>query len=134
VYQLEDANFSYLPQNAFAFVFSWYHLEFLPYDIINRYLVGIFDILMPGGTAILSYANCLLEKSAEQFENKHYCYMTRELMEGLANKNGFDVIEESDYQFRLSWVIIRKPGKLAKGIKHTPSIGYLKVHDQEPIP
>jgi len=134
IYQLENTNFSYLPQRAFSFVFSWHHFEFLPYDIIDQYLLGIFDILRPGGTAIISYADCLLEKPAQQFEEKHYCYMTRELMEGLANKNGFDVIEESNYQFRLSWIIIRKPGKLDRGIKHVPSIGYLKASIHEPIP
>ena len=122
IYQIEDADFSYLPQKAFSFVFSWYHFEFLPYDIIDRYLAGVFNMLRPGGHAFLSYANCLIEKSAEQFEKHYYCYMTTKLMEGLATKNGFDIVEQEDFQSRMSWVILKKPGRFTKGIKRVPSI------------
>jgi len=134
IYQIEDTDFSYLPQKAFAFVFSWYHFEFLPYDIIDKYLAGIFNMLRPGGVAFLSYANCLMEKSAEQFENSYYCYMTTELIEGLANKNGFDVMEQEDFQSRMSWVILKRPGRKENGIKVVPSMGYVKAHSNEPIP
>jgi hypothetical protein len=130
IYQLEDSmDFSYLPQKAFAFVFSLYHFEFLPYDMIDKYLAGIFNILSPGGIAFLTYANCLMEKSAEKFENSYYCYMTNHLMEGLANKNGFDIMEQEDFQFRMSWVIVQKPGKFQPGIKRVPSVGFLNDGD-----
>ena len=126
IYQLEDSmDFSYLPQKAFAFVFSLYHFEFLPYDMIDKYLAGIFNLMSPGGIAFLTYANCLMEKSAEKFEDEYYCYMTDQLMEGLANKNGFDILEQEDFQFRMSWVIIRKPGDFQSGIKRVPSVGFI---------
>jgi len=134
IYQIEETDLGYLPKNAFSFVFSWHHFEFLPYDIIDQYLEGIFKMLRPGGVAFLSYADCLLEKSAEQFESHYYCYMTQKLMTGLANKNGFDVIEDNNYQFRLSWIIIKKPGNLGRGIKHVPSVGFIKDIRNEPIP
>jgi len=134
IYQTEGSNLSYLPKGAFSFVFSWHHFEFLPYDIIDQYLEGIFKMLRPGGIAFLSYANCLLEKSAQNFEDHYYCYMTPELIEGLANKNGFDVIENVDHQFRLSWVIIKKPGRLEQGIKHVPSVGFIRDAKVDPIP
>ena len=134
IYQIEDADFSYLPQKAFSFVFSWYHFEFLPYDIIDRYLAGVFNMLRPGGHAFLSYANCLIEKSAEQFEKHYYCYMTTKLMEGLATKNGFDIVEQEDFQSRMSWVILKKPGRFTKGIKRVPSIGYMRDYRTDKIP
>ena len=134
IYQIEDADFGYLPQKAFSFVFSWYHFEFLPYDIIDRYLAGVFNMLRPGGHAFLSYANCLMEKSAEQFEKHYYCYMTTKLMEGLATKNGFDIVEQEDFQSRMSWVILKKPGRFIKGIKRVPSIGYMKDYRTDKIP
>ena len=134
IYQIEDADFSYLPQGAFSFVFSWYHFEFLPYDIIDRYLAGVFNMLRPGGHAFLSYANCLMEKSAEQFEKHYYCYMTTKLMEGLATKNGFDIVEQEDFQSRMSWVILKKPGRFTKGIKRVPSIGYMRDYRTDKIP
>ena len=130
VYQLEDSmDFSYLPQKAFSFVFSLYHFEFLPYDMIDKYLAGIYKVLSPGGIAFLTYANCLMEKSAEKFEDSYYCYMTNHLMEGLANKNGFDMMEQEDFQFRMSWVILQKPGKFQPGIKRVPSVGFLNEGD-----
>ena len=81
IYQTEESDLSYLPKGAFSFVFSWHHFEFLPYDIIDQYLEGVFKMLRPGGIAFLSYANCLLEKSAQNFEDHYYCYMTPELIE-----------------------------------------------------
>ena len=134
VYQYEDADFSQLPQNTFSFVFSWNYFEFLPYDMIDKYLASIYNLLLPGGIFFLSYADCLLEKSATKFENSYYCYMTKELLTGLADKNGFDLIKEENYQFRNSWAIIRKPGELPAGIKEVPSLGYVKNFSLDPIP
>ena len=91
-------------------------------------------MLRPGGHAFLSYANCLMEKSAEQCEKHYYCYMTTKLMEGLATKNGFDIVEQEDFQSRMSWVILKKPGRFIKGIKRVPSIGYMKDYRTDKIP
>ena len=30
--QIEETDLGYLPKNAFSFVFSWHHFEFLPYE------------------------------------------------------------------------------------------------------
>ena len=134
VYNYENADFSQLPHNTFGFVFSWNYFEFLPYDIIDKYLASIYDLLLPGGIMFLSYADCLLEKTATKFENSYYCYMTKELLTGLADKNGFDLLKEEHYQYRTSWAIIKKPGELPKGIKQVPSLGYVKDVTSHPIP
>ena len=55
--------------------------------------------------------------------------MTDQLMEGLANKNGFDILEQEDFQFRMSWVVVQKPGKFHSGIKRVPSVGFLNDGD-----
>lgn len=134
VYQYEDANFGQLPQETFSFVFSWNYFEYLPYDMIDKYFASIYNLLLPGGIVFISYADCLQAKIAEQFESNYYCYMTKELLEGLANKNGFDLVSDGHYQFRTSWAVIQKPGELPQGIKDTPSLGYLKNVAQEPLP
>lgn len=134
VYHYEDTDFSLLPQNTFGFIFSWSYFEHLPYDIIDKYLANVYDLLLPGGTMLLSYADCLLEKTAKQFNNNNYCYMTKELLEGVANKNGLDLIEDHCYQFRNSWALLRKAGELPKGIKEVPSLGYVKRVLEDPIP
>ncbi len=134
VYDYEKEELSQLPQNTFGFIFSWGYFEHLPYDVIDRYLANIYNLLLPGGAFMVSYANCLLEKIASQFENNNYCYMTKELLQGLSDKNGLDFIEDKHYQFRTSWAIIKKPGELPKGIKENPSLGYVKNFSLDPIP
>ena len=37
--------------------------------------------------------------------------------------------EQEDFQFRMSWVVLRKPGKFQPGIKQVPSIGFLNEGD-----
>lgn len=134
VYQYENADFKQLPQETFSFVFSWSYFEHLPYDVIDKYFASIYDLLLPGGIMFLSYADCLKSKIAEQFENDNYCYMTKELLEGLANKNGLDLVNDDCYQYRISWAIIKKPGELPAGIKVVPSLGYVKSITMDPIP
>ena len=134
VYHYSDSSFTQLPQNTFSFIFSWNYFEFLPYDVIDKYFSGIYNLLLPGGVLLISYADCLKLPIAKLFEHEYYCYMTTELLKGVANKNGLDLIENEYYQDRISWAIIKKPGDLPKGIKEVPSLGYVKNIASEPIP
>jgi len=118
-YLINDQNFSCLPQNQFGFILLWDWLTYLSFNNFEKYFNQIFNLLRPGGKAIINYNNCDLYGSAKQAECGNLSYSNARLVADLANRIGFKIIKSVDLPYNdainthLSWIEIQKPGTLS---------------------
>lgn len=99
-----------LPQNQFGLVFCWNMFNYLALDHINHYLAEIFNVLRPGGTAIISYNNVERINCAMQSDNNFMTHIPKKHMVDKAKALGFVEIRAFDEDSLVSWIEIRKPG------------------------
>jgi SAM-dependent methyltransferase len=110
-----------LPQEQFGFVFAYDVFDFFPADFFENYLIGIFNILRPGGSAFFTYNDCNNVSNARLAEVGFKSWMPRHLLEKIAKKLNFEI--ESFNCFKNTyWCILRKPGSL-RTVKTTQSLG-----------
>lgn len=124
-YLIKDQDFSQLPQEQFGFVFSWNHFNYLGIDTIKHYLQQIYKLLKPGGIVMFSYNNGDLPAAAEYAEKYYMTYMPKSLLIPMCEMLGFDVIGTHDFEPALSWIEIKKPGKLTT-VKAHQVLGTIK--------
>jgi SAM-dependent methyltransferase len=110
-----------LPQQQFGFVFAWNVFDFLPPDIVEKYLFSVYEILRPGGSFLFSYNNCENPVNAKYAEIGFKGWMTKNLLEKLSIKYSY-IIENFDSHDHVNWAILRKPGNLTS-VKALQTLG-----------
>jgi SAM-dependent methyltransferase len=111
-YRLVDHEFSKLPQNQFAFVFSWGYFNYVSLDTMTQCLKQIHTLLRPGGTFMFSYNDGDTPHGAGMAENFARSYMPKSILTQLSRSLGFNVNNEVDLDPGISWLEISKPGLL----------------------
>jgi hypothetical protein len=118
LYKIFNQDLSDLPQNQFGFVLSWGMMTHLIADKVEMYLEGVFNLLRPGGVFMFDYNNCDLENLAKLAEYNYKSYNSSRLITNLCEKIGYEIICFNDIELNnlpvshISWVELRKPGKL----------------------
>lgn len=124
IYEIDNRDFSILPQGQFGFVLCWDNFNHLSLDKIETYIREVWKLLRPGGSFIFNYNNCDLEGPAYRAECYASSYASAGYLTRLFNEIGFeitslhDVATEDAFNTHLSWVDIRKPGKLTTSRLH----------------
>lgn len=114
-------DFSQLPNNQMAFIFSWNFFNFVTLDTMEIYLKNILDLMRPGGVFMFEYNNCDNEAAIYEFEKGVKTWIPQRRLTELAERVGLEIIEYHDFD-QCSYAIMRKPGKL-KTSKMSMSIG-----------
>jgi hypothetical protein len=70
----DDKIFDRLPKGQFGLIFAYSYFNFLPMEMIKRYLAESMELLRPGGTIIFTYNDCDREESVGSVENHFMCY------------------------------------------------------------
>jgi len=118
LYKILNRDFSILPQNQFGYVLCWNNFYHLSHEKIEQYLQEIFKLLRPGGNFMFNYNNSDLKECAEYVDHERYAYMSFKLLKKIINKFGFELVNYHDLETKnnnnpyLSWVELKKPGKL----------------------
>jgi SAM-dependent methyltransferase len=107
----EDNNLSMLPQEQFAFVFSFGYFNYVSVDTITYILPQIRSLLRPGGTFLFSYNDGDTPAGAGLAENFARSYMPKSLLIPICQSFGFNITAEYDYD-RLNLLEIQRPGTL----------------------
>jgi SAM-dependent methyltransferase len=100
-----------LPQNQFGFVFSWNTFNYFPMDLIMEYTIQIYNVLRPGGVAIVSYNNAERPQCAKRNEDRLMSYITATMLTEHLTSIGFIDIRTYDEDSAVSWIEFSKPGK-----------------------
>lgn len=113
---------SQLPQNQMGFVFSCNVFEYFTMDVFNEYLKSIFNVLRPGGKAILTYNNSEYESNVLYVELGVRSWMPKSKLIALCTAIGYEVLETVDYPSFIHWIEIKKPGILST-VKRIQGLG-----------
>ena len=118
LYEIDNRDFSKLPQNQFSFVLCWDMFNYLSADKIEQYLKEVFQLLRPGGHFVFSYNNCDFEGPALAAELHVASFVTARWLVKLCDEIGYELNELHDvetvdaFTTHISWVEIKKPGNL----------------------
>lgn len=124
-YTINETNknlFHALPDNQYGFVVSVDFFNYKTINIINNYLLEIFQKLRPGGTFMFNYNNCDLPYAARNVENNFCCYTPGHKLVELAKNAGFEITRQEDQFENISWLELKKPGELTS-IKGGQTLG-----------
>jgi SAM-dependent methyltransferase len=112
-YKLNNYDFSVLPQGQFGFIFSWGHFNYVSLDTITQVLRGIMNLLRPGGVFMFSYNNGDTPAGAGMAESFAQTYIPQSILLPTCKSLGFEILHIVDEEPNISWVEIRRPGKLS---------------------
>lgn len=124
LYEIDDRDFSVLPQAQFGFVLCWDNFNYLSLDKIEKYIKEVWKLLRPGGSFIFSYNNCDYEGSARRAECRASSYTSARWLTKLLNEIGYEITALHDdetndaFNTHVSWVEIKKPGTLTTSKAH----------------
>ena len=68
-------------------------------------------IMLPGGYALIHYANCEFDKDLHEAKRGYWNYNTKTAMKKLIEDNGYKVIEMDQFRPGANYVVFQKPGK-----------------------
>lgn len=122
----EKNNLNKLPQNQFGFIFSWEFFNYLPLSILECYLVQFYDLLRPGGAALIRFNNGDSSLGANSAETRWQSYISGKELVDSCKRIGFELLELVNVNLgETSWIEIKRPGKL-KTVKASQSLGAIK--------
>lgn len=123
-YRFNDINL--LPKNDVGLAVVFNEFPFLPWDTIVFILEKLINCLMPGGTLIFNYNNCLTVRGFKEFEARRMVYTTPDMFIKFLCKQHFTIEEHyiSDKE-TFSYLIFKKAGS-RELIKRYPSVGFVK--------
>jgi SAM-dependent methyltransferase len=111
-YQLSNHNLLELPNNQFGFIFSWGYFNYISFDTLKKYLLQINTLLRSGGTFMFSYNDGDTPAGAGMAENFAQTYVPKSLLKPFIEANGFEIIMDFNNGSNISWLEIKRPGKL----------------------
>lgn len=124
-YQLIDNSLVSLPVNQFAFAFSWGYFNYVSIDTMTQFLKEMHLALRPGGVFMFTYNDGDTPSGASLAESFAQSYMPKSILIPICQSLGFEIQAEYDFTPGVSWLEIRKPGKL-KTIKAHQVLGEIK--------
>ena len=114
-----------LPQQQFGFVLATEFFNYKSMQVVQKYLVSIYDLLKPGGTAFFTYNDCDTIEGLRLVEAKFNSYTPGRMIREIAQNIGYEISAEFRRGSRLTWLEIRKPGQLIS-IRDGQTLGALK--------
>lgn len=111
-YPLKNYDFSALPKNQFAFVFSWGHFNFTSLDTTTQVLKQLRELMRPGGVFLFSYNDGDTPAGAGMAENMAATYLPKSILIPTCESIGFEVVADCNHGPNVTWLEIKKPGVL----------------------
>jgi hypothetical protein len=102
-----------IPNSQFAVCLVYHYFDFRPFEMIEKYLVEIYQKLLPGGTVIMTFNDCERLAGLKLVENNYACYNRATLIKHLAERLNYTItFFYSNQDSPMSWIELKKPGTL----------------------
>ena len=108
--EFDSEIFEKLPRGQFGLIFAYNFFNYKPYEVIQRYLVELFEQLRPGGTLLFTFNDCDRGHGVALAERNFMCYTPKSKIVRYAEKIGLDLNHEHSGEQDLSWLEFKKPG------------------------
>ena len=100
-----------IPQGSCNFVFSWDTFVFFTQEHIQQYMRDIKRVLIPGGYCLINYADCHYDHDLLKAQRGYWNYNTKSAMKRIILKEGYEIVEMSQFMPGANYFVCRKPGK-----------------------
>lgn len=101
-----------LPDNQFAMCLAYNFFNFKPLEVIERYLIEIFNKLKPGGRIMMTFNDCDNEKAVRLAETYYACYTPGKMVREIAERIGYEIYFVWNDNVPSTWMELQKPGTL----------------------
>jgi hypothetical protein len=110
--ELRENMFGELPKHQLGIVVLLNFFNYLPLEMIERYLTEIKVHLTPGAKIIFTYNNCDYPNGVLNAENSMNTYTPGRIINNLLNKLDYEILNEVNYpSANVYWFEIQIPGK-----------------------
>lgn len=114
-----------LPAGQLGFVLVNNFFNYRHFELIQRYMTELFDVLRPGGVVMFTYNNCDLPDACVNFEQNAACYTPASLLRPMLESLDYEI--QAQYDNGVSWLEVKKPGTLST-LRGGQTIGVVKKH------
>jgi hypothetical protein len=104
--------FESLPQQQFGFVYGFDYFNYLPLEVIKRYLLEVFGLLRTGGAFFFGFNDCDRQHGVGWVEKDFCCYTPARLIYEYAVEVGYEIVHKEIIDSASTWVELKKPGQL----------------------
>jgi hypothetical protein len=124
VYNIQNQDFSVLPQEQFGIIACCDFLNFFNIDIINNYLSTFFELLRPGGKLVCTLKTVHPCEPDTLIEKEYHKYTSELVVKNLFRNKGYDIVSITDLTSeKYKWeyiclITVQKPGVLATSKAH----------------
>jgi hypothetical protein len=101
-----------IPPNQFGLVFAYNYFNWKPIEMIERFLIEIYQKLRPGGALIFTYNECDNWYGVGAVENAWMCYTPGSRIQTIAKNLGYKIINRCTGAGDIAWFEMRKPGEI----------------------
>jgi hypothetical protein len=101
-----------IPTNQFGLVFAYNYFNWKPIEIIEKFLIEIYQKLRPGGALIFTYNECDNWYGVGAVENAWMCYTPGSRIQTIARNLGYKIINQCTGAGDIAWFEMRKPGEI----------------------
>lgn len=101
-----------LPSGQIGLIFAWNFFNYTPIEVLKEYFHEIYQLLRPGGTFIFTFNNCSRSIHVVLAEHAFASYTPDWAVRSLLANQGFEIMNQFDRDYHLSWFEVRKPGAL----------------------
>ena len=104
--------FTALPSNQFGLVFAYNYFNWKPIEMIEKFLIEIYQKLRPGGALVFTYNECDNWYGVGAVENAWMCYTPGSRIQTIARNLGYKIIEQHTGSGDIAWFEMRRPGEI----------------------
>jgi len=119
-----------LPNNQFAFVFSWGYFNYISLDTVTQLLKQMKNLLRPGGVFMFSYNDGDTPSGMGLAENFGQSYLPKSLLVPTCQAQGFEIVGEYRFDPNIHWLEVKQPGTL-NTVKAHQVLGEIKRKPNE---
>ena len=104
--------FTALPSNQFGLVFAYNYFNWKPIEMIEKFLIEIYQKLRPGGALVFTYNECDNWHGVGAVEHAWMCYTPGSRIQTIARNLGYKIIERYTGSGDIAWFEMRRPGEI----------------------
>ncbi len=102
-----------LPDGQFGLCVVYHYFNFIPFELVQRYIKEIYKKLKPGGVLIFTFNDCENERAVKLTEESERCYANGTVLAVESEKMGYEILyTEEHYPGFGTWIEIKKRGEL----------------------
>jgi SAM-dependent methyltransferase len=102
-----------IPNEQFGICLAYHYFDFRPIEMIEKYLIEIYQKLRPGGTLIMTFNDCDRPAGVILVENNYASYNRAPIIKNLAERLNYSVeFFYHEHDSPMSWIELRRPGTL----------------------